>query len=139
MTQLRVVLDANIYISAAVRPDGPAGQLIERFIRGEFEIVLSPAVAEEIRRALSYPKMKEAVRTRVDLEGWFWAIAVLAQIVEDRPPQRVCQDDDKYLATAIEGRAAFVVTGDKGFLAVKEHEGVQVITPRAFLDRLSRT
>ena len=140
MTRLRVVLDANIYISAAVRPDGPAGQLIERFVQGEFEIVLSPAVAEEVRRALSYPKVTKALRTRVDIEEWFWAIVVLADLVEDRPPPRVCQDpdDDKYLAAAIEGRSALVVTGDKAFLAVKEYEGIQIVTPRAFVDRLVR-
>jgi predicted nucleic acid-binding protein len=47
----------------------------------------------------------------------------------------VCDDpdDDKYVAAAIEGRAAYVVTGDRTFLALKEHAGAEIVTPRAFL------
>jgi uncharacterized protein len=46
-------------------------------------------------------------------------------------------DDDKYLAAAVEGRAAFVVTGDPDLLAGKEHAGVRIVSPREFLDVLS--
>ena len=41
-------------------------------------------------------------------------------------------DDDKYLAAAIEGRASFVVTGDRDLLAVTRHAGVRILAPRAF-------
>jgi predicted nucleic acid-binding protein len=35
----------------------------------------------------------------------------------------VCKDpdDDKYVAAALEGRAALVVTGDRAFLGLREH------------------
>lgn len=140
MTRLRVVLDANVYVSAVLRPDGPPGQLLEGFLRGEFEIVLSTTVADEVRRALGYRKVRKVVLPGVDLEEWFWSVVVLADLVEDRLPPRVCEDsdDDKYLAAAIEGNASFIVTGDKRFVALKEYEGVRIITPRAFLDRLGR-
>jgi predicted nucleic acid-binding protein len=37
-------------------------------------------------------------------------------------------DDDKYIAAAaIEGRAAFVVSGDPDLVDVKEHDGVRVV------------
>jgi uncharacterized protein len=45
-------------------------------------------------------------------------------------------DDDKYIAAAIEGRAAFVVTGDRQLLALIEHDGIRMIGPRGFLDLL---
>ena len=44
-------------------------------------------------------------------------------------------DDDKYIAAAVEGRAAFVVTGDPDLLALKEHEGIRIVSPRS-LQRL---
>ena len=47
-------------------------------------------------------------------------------------------DDDKYLAAAVEGRARYVVTGDRDLLSLGEFEGVQVVTPRAFLDLLGQ-
>jgi len=51
---------------------------------------------------------------------------------------QVCKDtdDDKYLAAAVEGRAAFVVTGDRDLPQVREYRGVRVIDPRRFLSVL---
>ena len=138
---LRAVLDANIYVSAAVRGDGPPGQIIERFLGdAAFEIVVSQAIVDEVLRALAYPKVRKYIRRGLDPELWFEDIVVLAQFVageyevagvSDDP------DDDKYIAAAVEGRAAFVVTGDPDLLALKEHEGIRIVSPRAFLDLLS--
>jgi len=138
---LRVVLDANIYVSAAVRADGPPGHIIERFLRdAAFQIVVSQAIVDEVLRALAYPKVRKYIRRGLDSELWFEDIVVLAQFVageyevagvSDDP------DDDKYIAAAVEGRAAFVVTGDPDQLALNEHEGIRIVSPRAFLDLLS--
>ena len=137
---LRVVLDANVYISALLRPEGPPGQIIERFLRdGAFAIVLSPAIVEEILRALAYPRLRRLMRGAAPAELWFEDIAVLADLVTDvRHLSGVCADpdDDKYIAAAIEGRAAFVVTGDRQLLALIEHDGIRMIGPRGFLDLL---
>jgi predicted nucleic acid-binding protein len=43
----------------------------------------------------------------------------------------------KYIAAAVEGRAAFLVTGDPHLLALSEYGGVRVVSPRAFLDLLA--
>jgi hypothetical protein len=49
----RAVLDANVYVSAIIQPAGTPGQFIGRFLRGaSFELVLSPAVLDEVLRAL---------------------------------------------------------------------------------------
>lgn len=137
---LRAVLDANVYVSAAVRPEGPPGRIIERFLRGTvFEIVLSPAVVEEVLRALTYPKVRRFIRGDVEPELWFEDIVVLADLVAgERAPPRVCEDpdDDKYIAAALEGRAAFIVTGDHGLLTLKEYQAIRIVTPREFLDLL---
>jgi len=63
---------------------------------------------------------------------------VLADVVVDRELSGICDDpdDDKYIAAALEGRASHVVTGDRRFLALGEHAGVEIVTPRAFLDLL---
>ena len=111
---LRAVLDANVYVSAVVRPEGPPGRIIDRFLRGAaFEIVLSPAVVEEVLRALAYPIVRRFIRGAVEPELWFEDIVVLADLVasEGTPPS-VCEDpdDDKYIAAALEGRAAVIVT-----------------------------
>ena len=134
------VLDANVYVSALLRPDGPPGLIIQRFLRGPaFEIVLSPAIIDEVLRALAYPKVRKRARGGVDPESWFEDIVVLAEFVAgeyELPGVSADPDDDKYIAAAVEGRAAFVVSGDPHLLALTEYGGVCVVSPRAFLDLL---
>jgi len=136
---LRVVLDANVYISAIIHPGGTPGRLIEQFLRdATFEVVLSPAIVDEVLRALTYPKVRKLLHG-ADAELWFEDIVVLADLIAGAEQlSAVCDDpgDDKYVAAAIEGRAAYVVTDDRAFLALKEHGGVEIVTPRAFLDLL---
>jgi len=87
-------------------------------------------------QALAYPKVRKAVRTEVDPDLWFEDILILAQLVTGEYTIAGLSedpDDDKYIAAAIEGRAAFVVSGDPDLLAIGEHEGVRILTPRAFL------
>lgn len=136
---LRAVLDANVYISAYVRPEGPPGKIVERLLRdGAFEVVLSAAIVDEVLQALAYPKVLKSARTKVEPDLWFEDIIVLAEFVTDNEIEAVSNDadDDKYLAAAIEGRASFVVSGDPDLLDIKEHQGVRIVNPRAFLDLL---
>ena len=138
---IRAVLDANVYVSAAVRPEGTPGKIIDRFLRsGAFEIVMSQAIVEEVLRALTYPKVRKYIRPGLDPELWFEDIVVLSQLVAGQREVEGASkdpDDDKYIAAAIEGRARFVVAGDSDLLDLKEHDGVRIVSPRVFLDLLA--
>ena len=137
---LRVVLDANVYVSALIRPQGPPGQIIMRFLENSFEIVLSPATVEETVRAFAYPKVRKHIHAGVDPELWFEDVILLAQFVAgdyELEGVSVDADDDKYFAAAVEGRATMIVTGDADLLTVKEFRGIRIATPRVFLDLLS--
>jgi putative PIN family toxin of toxin-antitoxin system len=127
-------------VSACIRPEGPPGQIIERFLRdAAFEIILSADIVDEVLQALAYPKIRKAVRGRVDPELWFEDILVLAHLLTgDFKIAGVSEDpdDDKCIAAAIEGLAAFVVSGDPDLLDVVEYQGVRIISPRGFLDLL---
>jgi putative PIN family toxin of toxin-antitoxin system len=137
---IRAVLDANVYVSAAVRPGGPPRQIIERFLRGgAFEIVMSQAIVEAVLRALNYPKVRKYIRPGLDPELWFEDIVVLSHLVaaeQELVGASKDPDDDKYIAAAIEGRARFVVAGHSDLLDLKEYEGIRIVSPRVFLDLL---
>jgi putative PIN family toxin of toxin-antitoxin system len=137
---LRVVLDANVYVSAYVRPEGAPGQVIERFLRhAAFELVLSSDIVAEVLRSLAYPKVLKAARSRTEPELWFEDLLVLAEMIPGEHQVAGVSadpDDDKYIAAAIEGRAAFVVSGDPDLLEIGEHQGIRFVTPRTFLDLL---
>jgi putative PIN family toxin of toxin-antitoxin system len=134
------VLDANVYVSAIIRPEGPPGRVIERFLRDSaFAIVLSPAIVEETLRALTYTRVKKCVRRTVDPELWFEDIVLLAELVAGDCAMSGASpdpDDDKYLAAALEGRATLVVTGDPDLLALGSYQGIRIVSPRVFLGLL---
>jgi uncharacterized protein len=137
---IRAVLDANVYVSAAVRPEGPPGLIIRRFLRSQaFEIVTSQAIVDEVLRALSYPKVRKYIQPGFDPELWFEDVIVLSHLVVGDPEFQGASkdpDDDKYIAAAIEGRAGFVVAGDSDLLDLKEYGGIRIVNPRVFLDLL---
>ena len=46
--------------------------------------------------------------------------------------------DDAVVACAKEGEADYIVSGDQDLLALSEHEGIQVVTPRRFMEILEK-
>jgi uncharacterized protein len=138
---LRAVLDCNVYVSAIIRPEGPPGQIIERFLRAStFDLVMSPAIRDEVLRALAYPKVRKSLKRDVDAELWFEDIVLLSRMVTgDHQVTGVSEDpdDDVYIAAALEGRCAYVVSGDPDLLTIGEHEGVRIVTPRTFMTLLA--
>ena len=134
---LRAVLDANVFVSAAIRPEGPPGQILRLFLCDEaFELVMSPAIVSEIASALAYPAVRRCLHAPIDTSQWLDSILLLADLVEDGVfSSQVSQDpdDDKYLHAAVSGRASVVVSGDKHLLALGDYEGIHIVQPRGFL------
>jgi putative PIN family toxin of toxin-antitoxin system len=137
---LRAVLDPNVFATAMLKPAGPSGQVMSRFLKDNaFEVVITPAIVEEVMQVLSYPKLKKRVRGDVAPDLWFEDVLALTHVVDDRTPPDVSKNpgDDKYLAAAREGLATFVVTDEPGFLALHEYDRVRIVTPEVFLDELN--
>ena len=50
---MRVVLDANVFVSAAIR-SGPSHRIVQRWLQGgSFEVVMCPALLAEIDEVLT--------------------------------------------------------------------------------------
>jgi len=135
---LRAVLDANVFASALVKPDGPPGRLLHLLLADRtFEVVLSESILVELRRCLDYPKLRKFIRlTDEEIDRWLLALELTADMVTPCREVRAISDDpddDHLLAAALEGRAAFLVTGDRHVLALGEYEGIRIVTPAAFL------
>ena len=139
---MRAVLDANVLVSSLIRPEGPPGRILVRLLRDKaFELIASPATIGEIRRTLRYPKLRKYLRLEGDkIDLWVDALATVAVIVEGKVSQRIVTADpadDIYVAASADGLADYIVTGDRHLLDIGEHGGVLIVTPRAFLKRLS--
>ncbi len=135
---IRAVLDANVLVSALIRPQGPPGRIVLRLLKdGAFELVVSPSTLDELRRSLGYPRVRRYLRsTQQEIDTWIESLAVVADVVEGSLRLQVVTedpDDDIYIAAAIEGMAHYIVSGDRHLLDVGEVEGIQIVTPREFV------
>jgi putative PIN family toxin of toxin-antitoxin system len=135
---LRAVLDANVIISALIQPKGASGRILTSLLEASaFELIISPAILTELRRSLSYPKVRRYIKgSDEDLDLWVASIELIAQPVDGTIRVHAVAedpDDDKYIEAAVEGLAQFVVTGDKHLLSLKSYENIHIVTPRVFV------
>jgi uncharacterized protein len=139
---MRVVADANVFVSAALgrSPHAPSVRIINAALDGRIEIVMSPALLEEIADVLSRPRIRERLSAN-DAQQFLADIASqVVMFADPADPPSVCRDpDDDYLvALTLTAGAEVLVTGDDDLLAVESgRAGVEVLTPRQLIDRLA--
>lgn len=137
---LRVVLDTNVIVSALLSPRGTPGRILERLIEGAFELIVSPILLDELKRSLGYPRVKRYLRLSADeletLLAQLETIADTVQGVVELSAELRDRQDLPVLAAAVEGRADYVVTGDKDLLVLAEFDGIAIVLPKAFLEVL---
>jgi putative PIN family toxin of toxin-antitoxin system len=137
---VRALLDANVLISAAIRPSGQPGRIIKALLTPSFDLILSPGIVAEVEIALALPKIRKYLREPEDAPRWLADVVVLADLVQDTGNiTGVCRDpaDDVVLAAAVEGRADKIVTGDDDLLVLGDFQGIAMVTPRDFLDAIT--
>ncbi len=130
--------------SALVNPAGVPGQIVTRlFADAAFESVVSNATLAELRRCVTYLRLRPYIRMDDDaLARWIDFFAVVSLVVQDEPlpGTAVVQDDpddDLYLAVAVTGLAEYVVSGDRHLLGLGTYGAITIVPPRQFLQLLA--
>jgi len=135
---VKIVLDANLFASALIKPDSNPGKILGLVHQNQVELILSPAVIKEIKRILLYPKIKKYHRkTAEEIDAYFDDILMFAWIVEGNETVEVIKDDptdNKYLACASEGEADYIVSGDHHLLNIENYQEIEIIKAKAFLN-----
>jgi len=132
---VRVVFDTNVLYSA-LAAKGFCEEVVDEAV-AECDVVWSDPLKRELESLLT-PLHKIGPATRVALEAY----VDLCEFVEPEPlGERVCRDkdDDVVLATALAGKADVIVTGDEDLLVLKKFRGIEILSPRQFLELLDRT
>lgn len=136
---LRVVIDPNVVVSAAISPKGVTGRLIRLGLAGQFRMIVCPMLLDEAREVFGRPKLRRfvalatALELLVDIEG-------AAESYPD--PRRIeatsrDRDDDYLIALANESDADRLLSGDADLLALADGDR-RVMSPRQFIDELTR-
>lgn len=133
---MRVVFDANIYISALAIPGGNAEDAYLEAVRGTFELYTAVAILTETARVLQAKFDWAEVKVREAVQD----IGQVATVLRPRPTLHILDDepDNRILECAIAAQAEFVVSGDRHLLALKHHADITMISLADFLAKLHR-
>lgn len=130
-----VTLDTNVLVSATLF-GGVPGRIMEAAIDRRFTLALSPAILSEYETVLSRSKFglaSEAIEVLVrDMESHGLVVYPVRQhqiVVED-------PDDNAIIDCAVEANADVIVSGDRHLNELATVEGIPVLTPARFVERL---
>ncbi|MFH1178034.1 MAG: putative toxin-antitoxin system toxin component, PIN family [Acidobacteriota bacterium] len=132
---MRAVFDTNVIVAGLVA-EGLCHEVLETHLP-DHAAVLSQVMWDELVETL----FKKFELTPDDLP-WLHLYHRHATWVEARPLRgKILRDpdDDWVLSAAAAGRADAIVTGDADLLALGTFQGIAILTPRQFLERLSRS
>ncbi len=132
MIPLRLVIDTNILVSAAIKPDGLQRTVLLLATTKPATLYVSEAILAEYREVLTRPELKIRKGLRQQL------LQLIRSKSHSVKPSRALlvtkdPDDNKFLDCADTARADYLVTGNARHFP-KFWKKTKVITSREFLD-----
>jgi putative PIN family toxin of toxin-antitoxin system len=128
----RVVLDSNVWISAALSRNGTPAQVVRRVLARGIP-VFSAATFAELEARLWRPKfdryLSMELRRRILHDASAAALWVeIPPALADRAWSRDA-DDDHFLRAALAAEAQWLVSGDRDLLDIEAPAGLRIVAP----------
>jgi len=105
---VRAVVDVNVLIPAVLSAKGSSADILRASRDGQFELVISEMLLTELKRTLSYPKLRKRIPAEKAAAFANWVRDPGALADDPASPPSVGSrdpDDDYLLALAIDRRA----------------------------------
>lgn len=132
----RIVVDTNVLVSALIKKGKPLS-LVQRLLE-KHTVVLSSQMLAELADVLSRDKFT-ITNAQIDLfislllrKSTVTSVSGNLNVISEDP------DDNIVLLTAINGKADYIVSGDKHLLSLRKFEGIAIVTISQMLEILSR-
>jgi putative PIN family toxin of toxin-antitoxin system len=131
MIPLRLVIDTNILVSAALKPNGLQRTVLVLALAKPARLYITKAILAEYREVLARPEFKIRSGLRQQL---LQLIRNRAQLVNPMRALQVAKDpdDNKFLECADLARADYLITGNQRHFP-KFWKKTKVITSREFI------
>ena len=134
---IRVVLDANVFISGLLSEHGPPGQILDAWLNQQITVFVSVQIIAEIQKVLEYPRIRDRLEPGLANQ----LIENLTELCECTESELILDilsidpSDNIYLSCAIEAKADYLVTGNPKHYqeAGNPYSGIYLLTPREFL------
>ena len=132
MIPLRLVIDTNILVSAALKPDGLQRAVLALVMTRPARLYVTKAILAEYQEVLARPEFKIRRGLREQL---LQLIKNHAQLVNPARALQVAKDpdDNKFLECADAARVDYLITGNQRHFP-KFWKKTKVITSREFIN-----
>jgi uncharacterized protein len=133
---VRVVLDPNVIISALLSASGSPARVLRNWLDGNFELVVSPLLLEELARALGYPKLHARI-SEAEANELIEVLRRQAEIANDpaeAPYVRSSAANDNYIIALAASTRSLIVSGDHNLLDLRAD--LPIYSPNDFLAHL---
>jgi uncharacterized protein len=135
MIPLRLVVDTNILVSAALKPDGTQRTVLVLAMTKPARLYVSKSILAEYREVLARRELKIRRGFRLQV---LQLIQNRAHLVQPRALQVARDpDDDKFLECADAARADYLITGNQRHFPMF-WKSTKVITSREFISIVAR-
>jgi len=129
----RFVFDANVLVSALLFKKSKPRQAFDKAIDNG-DVLLSISVLSELNRVLNRRKFDKYLLEQ-ERKAFLADLMREAELIEITDEINACRDpkDDKYLELSVNGKAKYIITGDKDLLVLNPFRSVKILTPQQFL------
>lgn len=137
---MRVVLDANIYVSFILAGGETISSLFDAWQAREFEVLSSEDITAEVKDVCDR-FLKWGILTEDAVKETIWRLNHASRRIEivSLATRSTDVKDNKYLACAKDGEADFLVTGDKKhLLSLKTFGTTRIVSPKEFVEVLQK-
>jgi len=131
---MRVVIDANIFVSFLLTGGETISSLVDFWEERKFTLLSSKEILAEIRET-TRQFFKKGLIEEKEVGELLWRLENDAEEVVVHSCVSVSPDkkDNRYLACALDGEADYLITGDKKHLLALEKIGkTKIISPKEF-------
>lgn len=136
---IKVILDANIFVSFFLTGGETIATVFALWKRGKFEVFASTDIVAEVYRIFRYPKIQKRI-TSVDQKALIQMVEDLVERVYPQKRTHVLRDpdDEKYLEAASACHADYLVSGDRDLLSLKNFGTTRIVSPKEFVEVLQK-
>lgn len=131
---MRVAIDTNVFI-AAILFRGEASKLLSLWKSKKIKLLMSKEVLQEYISVLMYPNFQ--------LFEWELNYILGKQLLPFIEPIKVSSsyrlvkddpEDNKFINLAIDGKAKYIISGDKHLLELKDSKIIKILSIKEFLE-----
>ena len=136
-TKPKVVIDTNVFVSGLTFKGKPR-RVLDLIWKGEIEVYVSSFILKELKETLEedFGWGRERIEAALN--------RIKGKAIQVQPKTKISaikqkEDDNRILECGVEGKAQYIISGDKRhLLPLKEYQGIKIVPPTQFLRIISQ-